>query len=219
MKHFLMNLLGEMPILLVLGACYVIMDRVVFASRLSGLIRKGWAAKLRRMFNRRGRMFPLLPADPRTILTTVAWDEGLAGHTGELSPEPAADPDTNDSFVPASETGRRSGVVPPEDYDRVFADCRVEVIPTPGDNEEWIVPVPPAEMDTGPAYDGPTDHEAGTDDENEHYIEMDSAFGIVVSREQTARLKKMIRAAVDENFADVQPDDRPIDGFSMGDYV
>ncbi len=53
MKHFLVNLLGELPILLILAACYIIMDRAMFGNRLSGLIRAGWRSKMRPVHTKR----------------------------------------------------------------------------------------------------------------------------------------------------------------------
>ncbi len=248
MKHFLMNLSDEMPYLIVLGACYIIMDRVMFSGKLSRLIRDGWAARLRRLWRqilrRVGRqsakMLPLRPADPRKILTTVAWDEGPAGHTGELSPKHEDSAAGNDSFVPASKTDRDDGVVSREERAQVFADSRLAEVRTAKDTEEWIEPVSPDENDTGGAYSGPDD------DDDSSYGEMNAAFDYAVGREQTPqerdlalrafrnlrgtptlagiermteRINEKIKTSVKETFADVMPKDRPLDGFKLGDYM
>ncbi len=182
----------------------------------------------------------LNPADPRKILDTVPWDEGLAGRAGELSAESEEDEAGSDSFDAARESN--DGVVPREEYDRVFADSRLEVVPTANDNEEWIEPVSRDELDVGGTYDYPDDYDETGDSE---YDEMNTAFGYIAGREQTAlerdlaqrtirnlkgtpalaeleataeRIKAKIRTVVKEHFADVRTEDRRVEGF-MGGYM
>jgi hypothetical protein len=200
MKTVFVNLWGEIPFLLLLAACYIVMERAMFGNRLSKIICEGWAEKLRRLFNRAGKFLPLQPADPRTILKTIDYDEGLAGHMGEVSPQQESRGDASDSFAPADKNG---GVVPREDYDRVFFDGRVETDPKTGD--EWINPVPPGEPDTPDTYDLPGD-----------YDEMDWAFGDM--RQTRMRLQKKIHSAIQEKFASGRTEERRVDGFDMGDY-
>jgi hypothetical protein len=207
MKHFLINLWGELPYLMVLGSGYIIMDRVMFSGRLTGLIIGGWVSMVRRV--KRKGILPLKPANPGKILNTVAYDEGLSGHEGELSPESQNGESGNGSFAPASETDSRDGVVPPEDYDTVFADSRLEIVPTANDNEEWIQPVPPGEPDTGSGYNYP-------DDYDEDYNEFEGVFG--VSREAKKLLKKQIRTAMDKTQSDAYKEHPRAEGF-MGGYM
>jgi hypothetical protein len=244
-----------MPYLMVLGSGYIIMDRVMFSGKLTGLIIEGWRSKMRRLFIRSVRMIvalhpalfsTLLPAmqaaDPRKILDTVAWNEGMAGHEGEVSPESQKEGDGRDSFASANETtDRASGVVDPKHYDRVFTDSRLESDPKRGD--EWENPVSAKELDMGSTYNGPDDdNETGDAD----YKEMNTAFDYVLGREQTSQERDLaqriirnlkgtpaladmeqmtvqigtnIKKAVKEQFADVRPKDKPLDGFDLNAYM
>lgn len=189
--------LNETPVLILFAACYIVVDRVMFRNQLSGLIVKGWTERFWRWFWFLRTASPLKPARQNKILDTVACASGTTGSEGAESPEAAPTAAASDSFATEN-----NAVVPPEEYDKVFADGRVEVVSTEKDDEQWENPVSPAEVGEGGGYDYPDD-----------YDELNSAFG----REKVKALQKRIKAAVSSSFG---ADDKPADaGFDKSKYM
>lgn len=203
MKHILINLVGELPYLLVFTACYILIDRLGFNNRLSELIREGWRKRLSKVggrIRRGGKLLPLQPADNSKVLDTVAFDVGLSGHTGEATPDEQNNKGDNDSFTDEEKadtvsSGGKNPVVGPDEQDDVFKDDRIII---PGDKEDVVwddgEAPPPEELTTEETYsdDGYNEYE----DYADHYNELDTALGIVVGKPMSEAESLVARRAI-----------------------
>jgi hypothetical protein len=241
-----MNLLGELTYLLVFVAGFIVIDRIMFGDHLAKLILDGWKLRLRRIRNRSSSKFPLQPTNRREILKTVDYKVGLVGRQGEVSPESQENGNLNDSF---NDEKVRDPVVPIEDFDRIFADSRVEVIDTGDDVQEWLNPVlvEKEELDTEQGYDFPDDYGDDEDGGGADYDELDAALRLVTGQKQGAeekdlalrairnqqgtdvfagiehssdRIKDEIKRVIEDTFSDLYDDTkRSVEEFDMGEFM
>lgn len=174
MKQFLINLFGELPLLMVFCAGFIIIDRMAFSNKLWGLIVAGWKKGLKKRWQklRLGRtpIIPLQPADYREILETVAYSKCTEGHGGAVTPENENPDDSSDTLATHKDGSDHEPTVSPEDYDRVFSDSRDmydDSDTEPGDENDvdWGDNAPPEELVDDTPYE-----DTGYDDRDATYF-------------------------------------------------